>query len=87
LRETLPVRFWIEIIVGSVTLALFLLTLVWPDWIEIGLGWDPDNHNGAVEWSIAGLLLVAATAVLGAARSEWRRTRTAPAQLSSNPAD
>jgi hypothetical protein len=58
LRETLPVRFWIEILIGSVALALFLLTLVWPDWIEIGFGWDPDNHNGAVEWSIAGVLLM-----------------------------
>ena len=74
MRETLPVRFWIEIIIGSVTLALFLITLVWPDWIEIGFGWDPDNHNGAVEWSIAGALLIATVVLLGAARSEWRRT-------------
>ena len=40
--------------------ALALLTLVWPDWIEGVLGFDPDQHSGAAEWTIVGVLLGAA---------------------------
>jgi len=30
-----------------VTLAV--LTVVWPDWIEVTTGLDPDQHSGAIE--------------------------------------
>jgi hypothetical protein len=31
---------------------LALLTLFWPDWIERLTGYDPDQHEGSVEWLI-----------------------------------
>jgi hypothetical protein len=29
------------------------LTILWPDWIEALTGYDPDQHDEAVEWLIA----------------------------------
>jgi hypothetical protein len=44
-----------------ISFAVFaLLTLLWPDWIEGVVGFDPDQHSGAVEWTIVGVLLGAA---------------------------
>jgi hypothetical protein len=34
-----------------------VLTIVWPDWIEALTGYDPDQHNGTVEWLIVIALL------------------------------
>jgi hypothetical protein len=48
--------------------------LVWPDWIELVFGVDPDSGSGLLEWLI---VLVAFTVLLGAstlARREWRRS-------------
>ena len=74
--KDLRTRFWVETALAVVTGALFLLTLVWHDWLE-ALGFDPDHGDGSAEWLIVvGLLVV--TVVFGlAARSEWRRTAAA----------
>jgi hypothetical protein len=65
-------RFWVEIVLAALSGGLFVLTLFWHDWLE-AFGFDPDNHNGTVEWLIvAGLFVVCATFVV-AARLEWRR--------------
>jgi hypothetical protein len=29
-----------------------VLTIFWPDWIEALTGYDPDRHDGSVEWLI-----------------------------------
>jgi hypothetical protein len=73
---TSRLRFRIEIATASIAFALFLLTLVWSDWIEILFGWDPDDHSGTAEWAIVGGLLVLALLLFGAARIEWRRMHT-----------
>jgi hypothetical protein len=52
---------------------LSVITPIWPDWIEILSGWDPDQHDGTAEWMIALGLLVVALAMFAAAASEWRR--------------
>jgi hypothetical protein len=36
------------------------LTILWPDWIEALTGYDPDQHDEAVEWLIALALLSSA---------------------------
>ena len=36
---------------------LAVLTIFWPDWIEALTGFDPDQHDGTVEWLIAITLL------------------------------
>jgi hypothetical protein len=56
-----------------VAAALALLTAVWPDWIEMLLGVDPDGHSGAVEWAIVFALAVIAAALGVSARVQWVR--------------
>ena len=74
--RTTRVRFWIEVVAAIVSGLLTLLTLFWQDWIEV-TGWDPDHHDGTVEWLVAGFF--AAVTVLAAvlARVEWRRPHPA----------
>ena len=79
MRKELTPRFWIEATVGSVTGSLALITAIFPDWIELISGWDPDQHDGSVE-SLVVIALFAATAVIyGLALIEWTRaSRSAP---------
>jgi hypothetical protein len=66
-------RFWIEAGLAVLSGLLLVLTLVTREWIEILTGWDPDGGNGAVEWLIVVVLLVA-TATFGLlARAERLR--------------
>jgi hypothetical protein len=75
-RRKLRARFWLETGLALISGGLFALTLFWRDWLE-ALGFDPDNHNGSVEWLIvAGLFVVCATFAL-TARVEWRTTALA----------
>ena len=69
-----PRRFWAEVIVGFTTGLLCVLTLLRPDWIEaISGGFDPDQHDGTVEWLIGMAMLVITLAALGA--FPWITTR------------
>jgi hypothetical protein len=74
--RTIRARFWIEVGAATVSGLLTLLTLFWHDWIEV-IGWNPDQHNGTVEWLVVGFLaaVTALTALL--ARIEWRRPQPA----------
>ena len=49
-------------------LALALLTLVIPAWIEAITGWDPDRHSGGAEWLIASASVLCAASAAVAAR-------------------
>lgn len=73
-RRNFRRRFWVEVALASVTALLCVITPIWPDWIEIVFNWDPDQHNGSVEWMIAGLLLIVTVATFSVAAVEWRRT-------------
>ncbi|WP_405358730.1 ABC transporter permease [Kitasatospora sp. NBC_00085] len=77
-----PVRplFWLEIALGSLSGLLFLVTLVWPDWIELLLGLDPDAGSGAAEWLIVATTATVTVACAVGARTEWRRTHPAAAR-------
>ena len=66
-------RFWLESVLGLITIALALATLVWHDWIESVFGVHPDGGSGAVEWMAVLTLLVLSGILTGAARHEWRR--------------
>jgi hypothetical protein len=37
-----------------------VFTIFWPDWIEALTGYDPDQHDGTVEWPIVLALLSSA---------------------------
>lgn len=68
-------RAWIETIAAAISGILFIVTLVWRDWIERVFGVEPDQGSGALEWAIVALALCATVAFSLLARSEWRRVR------------
>jgi tetrahydromethanopterin S-methyltransferase subunit E len=77
MRKTLRRRFWLETGMAIITGVLFVITLVWHDWIEIIFNVDPDQGNGLVEWSIVGALLVVTLVLFFLARYEWHKARVA----------
>lgn len=58
-------RFWAEAGLTGLSAFLGVLTLVWRDWIEDVSGWDPDRHNGSLEWLIVVALLTLASSSAG----------------------
>jgi hypothetical protein len=89
LRQSVRYRFWVEAGLGTLSIALLVLTLLAPDWIEAIFSVDPDQHNGSLEWAISGLFLVASLLAGALARLEWQRPRLAaraePAPVSPPP--
>ncbi|MFF0427171.1 ABC transporter permease [Streptomyces sp. NPDC004520] len=75
MMRNVRLRGWIEAIAASLSGLLFLLTLIWPDWIEKVFEIDPDQHSGALEWVIVGVALCATIAFSLLARAEYRRAR------------
>ncbi len=74
MRRNFRPLFWIEVGLAAITGLLALITPVFPDWIEAVSGWDPDQHDGSVEWMIVAGLFVVMIALAAAATLEWRRT-------------
>jgi hypothetical protein len=74
MRRNFRPLFWIEVGLAAITGLLALITPVFPDWIEAVSGWDPDQHDGSVEWMIVVGLFVVTIALVAAATLEWRRT-------------
>ena len=68
-------RFWLEVCLSALCGLLGLLTVFWRDWIEALTGFDPDRHDGSVEWMIVAGLLLASVGLSVVARVEWRRLR------------
>ena len=77
MRSALRVRFWLESALAIVASILFVITLVWRDWIEIVFNVDPDSGSGALEWFIVVALLVVAIALFVSAGYEVRKARAA----------
>jgi hypothetical protein len=75
----IPTRFWIETALAAVTTIVFLVTLVWREWIEAVFGVDPDGGDGSLEWAVVGALLAASVTLSVMARAEWRRAGPLPA--------
>jgi hypothetical protein len=67
-------RFWIPAILACLTGILTLITPIFPDWIEVISGWDPDQHDGSVESMIVIALFIVTAWLMGLAVVEWRRT-------------
>ncbi len=66
------VRIGLESAIALFAGALGVLTIFWHDWIEALTGWDPDHHNGSLEWLIVVALLAVAAVVGAVARRDWR---------------
>lgn len=77
MKNSLRLRFWLEAGMGTITALLFLVTLVWRDWVEILFDVDPDQGSGLLEWSIVGALFVATIILFILARYEWRKAQAA----------
>jgi hypothetical protein len=72
-------RFLLESGAFGTSAVLFVLTLVWPSWVELLFRVDPDNGSGRFEWWILLASLIASLWFAALARSEWRRMREHPA--------
>jgi hypothetical protein len=77
MNKILPGRFWVEILLASLTGLLALITPIMPDWIEFVSGWDPDQHDGSVERAIVIGLFIVTAAIFTVAALEWRRAPAA----------
>ena len=78
MKPHLRQRFWIESALSIASAALFVITLLWKDWIEIVLRVDPDAGSGALEWAIVAVAVWSTLGFAALARSEWRRARLQP---------
>lgn len=76
MKRDVRIRGWVEAVAAAISAALFLLTLVWPAWIEALFGVDPDEHSGALEWAVVALAVCATILLSLLARAEWHRART-----------
>ncbi|HVB72860.1 MAG TPA: hypothetical protein VNE38_04825 [Ktedonobacteraceae bacterium] len=77
MRKALRGRFWLETSMAIVAGILFVITLVWHNWIEIIFNVDPDKGSGFLEWLIVGVLLIVTIVLFILARYEWRKAGTA----------
>lgn len=69
---------WVEAIMGLITGALFLLTLVQADWLE-AIGINPDGGNGSVERMIVAALALATVALFSLASYQFGKAKAATA--------
>jgi hypothetical protein len=73
--SSVRLRLLVEVSAAAASLAVFVLTLVRRDWIEVLSGVNPDHHSGTTEWLILGAFLAVAVIAATLARVEWRRMR------------
>ena len=66
-------RYWIELTCACIGTGLFILTLIFPDWIEAILHVDLDRGNGTLEIGIAVTFLAIALISTVLARRERLR--------------
>jgi uncharacterized membrane protein len=74
MRRNFRPLFWVEVGLAAITGLLALITPIFPDWIEFLSGWDPDQHDGSVEWMIVVGLFIVTFVMVSLAAIEWRRT-------------
>jgi hypothetical protein len=71
-------RMRAELIAGIALVAIGVLTIAWPDWIEELFGVDPDAGSGAVEAAIVVLSALAGAAFWSHRRSSLPSAREVP---------
>jgi hypothetical protein len=69
----------VRLALAAASAALFAVTLLWHDWIEIVFRVDPDHGNGWLEWLVVvaafGLMVVFSIGTC----QEWRRSASVTA--------
>lgn len=71
-------RFWVECAATFLSGSLVAVTTIWPTWIELLFGVDPDGGSGALEWTFVACLVTATAAFSFLARREWRHDHVQP---------
>jgi hypothetical protein len=66
-----------ELATTCISSVMAILTIAWPDWIELVFRTNPDHGSGALEILIAGVLVGTAFASALAVRAKIRRSRAA----------
>ena len=66
-------RFWLETALASLCGFLAVSTVFNREWIEAVTGFDPDHHDGSLEWAIVVGLTLLCLAFAAVARAERRR--------------
>ena len=57
-------RLQLEVGLAILSVLLFVATPLWPEWIEIVFGVDPDYGNGSIEWLIMELTAISAVVAI-----------------------
>lgn len=70
-------RFWFEITCSVLGTVLGLLTMSFPEWIELVFRVEPDTGSGTLEHAVVLGLFVASAISVIVASIEWRRPRMA----------
>ena len=74
-------RSWLyraEVVVSAISVAMFVATMLDPQWIEILFDESPDGGDGSTErWLVGGGFLIAAAVAAMLAWRERRRVRPA----------
>jgi hypothetical protein len=70
-------RFWFQAAISITALAVGILTLTAPEWVETLTGWEPDRGSGGFELTLTALFGVVALSCGLAARRELRRSTPA----------
>lgn len=78
MTQVLRRRCWFESILALLSGALGILTIFWHDWIEALTGWDPDHHNGTMEWVVVVGLLAISVVTGYVARRHWKLLTAIP---------
>lgn len=85
MKTQLRSRARLEAALAGVSFSLFALTLVFPEWIEATTGVEPDGGSGALEFVIAGALLLVALGSAALARRDRRRLALEQRWQSASP--
>ena len=72
-------RFWALVALAGGSAMLLAITLIWPEWIELVGGVDPDHGSGWLEWAVVFIAITMTVVGSVGARFEWRARRVAPA--------
>ena len=71
------VLFWLELTLSILSAVALVLSVLWPQWIETLLDFEPDGGDGSSEWGVTVSMLVATIVLATLTTRTWRRARSA----------